>query len=91
MNPGFRWWCQDAAPGHESTQPTENLSRNGAGEWKALTAYRHAKLSSELLAARKFNHILIVPDESGPILFQALSTLNKPEPVNESENSLRVK
>ena len=87
----FRASARWPRPGHQSAQPPENLGRDSVGQWKAMAGYWHAKLSSGLLAARKFNHILIVPEESGPILFQALSTLNQPEPVNESENSLRVK
>ena len=51
----------------------------------------HFQLSCHGLTARKFSHILIVPEESGPTFFQAFTSLNKPELVNESENPLRVK
>jgi hypothetical protein len=67
------------------------MSSGGAKEWKAVAGYWRAKIDSGLLAARKFSHVLIVPEESSPILFQALSSLNKPELVNELENSSRAK
>ena len=67
------------------------MSSGSAKEWKAVADYWRAQFDSKLLAARKFNHVLIVPEESSPILFQALSSLNKPDLVNESENSLMVK
>jgi len=70
---------------------SEATSSGSAREWKTVAGYWRAQFDSKLLAARKFNHVLIVPEESRPIFFQALSTLNKPALVNESENSLRAK
>jgi hypothetical protein len=67
------------------------MSSGGVKDWKAVAGNWRAKTDSGLLAAKKFSHVLIVPEESSPILFQALSSLNKPDLVNESENSLRVK
>jgi hypothetical protein len=65
---------------------------SGTGKkWNAVVRYWRAQFDPKLLAARKFNHVLVTPEESRPILFQALSSLNRPELVNESVNSSRAK
>ena len=82
--------CPTEPPNCEWSVGRRRQRRDAVGSTRDACA-PHFQLNCHGLTARKFSHVLIVPEESGPTFFQAFTSLNKPELVNESENPLRVK